>query len=401
MRISVFGLGHVGLVTAVMLAEAGHEVYGVDVDADMLALLALGRAPFVEAGLEAHLQTALQANRLWLTADGVKAVADSALSLVCVGTPALANGNVALDALRNALATVGAGLRASDHYHVVVVRSTFPPKFVPELVRIVEDNSGKAVDADWGFCVNPEFLREGTAIADFQKPPLVVIGQHDARAGGNLLAVYHQVDAPTVLTDCGTALLVKYVSNAWHALKIVFANEIGDVAARLGIDGAAVMEIMALDTQLNISAAYLKPGAPFGGSCLPKDLRVLVGMFDGDIPSVLAAILHDNDKRIWRIVDRAMAASRQHHIGVIGISFKPGTDDMRDSPWLTMVNRLLEEGAEVRIYDPEVSNKHVYPPLTNDLNDVLAWAECLVVSKPGLLPDAVQIPVIYGDGRCV
>jgi GDP-mannose 6-dehydrogenase len=254
-------------------------------------------------------------------------------------------------------------------------------------------------------CVNPEFLREGSAVVDFRNPPLVMIGADDDQAGYALLELYLPFMDPffgweddlVVRTDCKTAMLVKHVSNAWHALKVTFANEIGDIATGLGIDGRAVMELMTRDRQLNISPAYLRPGAPFGGSCLPKDLRALLHMAWGEIPSVLQAVIHSNDKRMWRIVDRAMATG-VHKFGIIGVSFKAGTDDVRESPWVIIAERLTQSGGEVRMYDPDV-RVDAYAVLTDDLDALLAWSECVIVGKSELLPQGIELPlcVIYGD----
>ena len=262
---------------------------------------------------------------------------------------------------------------------------------------------------DWQLCTNPEFLREGSAVADFRNPPMVVIGADDEQAGYKLLELYLPFMDPffgweddlVVRTDCKTAMLVKYVSNAWHALKVTFANEIGDIATGLGIDGRTLMEIVTRDRQLNISPAYLRPGAPFGGSCLPKDLRALLYMAWGETPSVLQAVVHSNDKRIWRIVDRAMATGART-FGIIGASFKGGTDDVRESPWLTIADRLTQAGGEERMYDPDV-RVDAYEVLTDDLDALLAWAECVIVGKSELLPQGAKLPprVIYGDGRCL
>jgi len=313
-----------------------------------------------------------------------------------VGTPSATDGSVDLGAVCSALDVIAAGLKEHTGYHVVAIRSTIPPAAVDNLVLHLDWYSGHS---KCGFCVNPEFLREGSAVKDFANPPFVLIGQADTRAGEQLAGLYAHIRARQIVTDCKTAMLVKYVSNAWHALKVTFANEIGDIAVTVGVNGRALMDIFIQDTALNISGAYLRPGAPFGGSCLPKDLRALVGMCDGKSASVLTAVMHSNDKRVWRIVDRSLATGAQR-FAVIGASFKMGTDDVRESPWITVAQRLLDAGKEVRMYDPEVRQTNSL--LTDDLHTLLQWAECTIIGKPDLIPPGAYLPewVIYEDGRC-
>ena len=405
MKVAVFGMGHVGLVTAALLAEVGHQVIGVDIDPSRLALLHRRKMPFYEPGLEEIVRAQLQTGHLTFDSDGAAATRWSEIVLICVGTPTDAQGNVDLSAVYGALAIINEGVVVKDNAAVVVLRSTVPPTALDSLAAYMERMSW----LNYRLCVNPEFLREGSAVADFRNPPLVVIGADDERAGDKLLEMYDPFMDPffgweddlVVRTDCKTAMLVKYVSNAWHALKVAFANEIGDIAAGLGIDGRAAMGIMAQDQHLNISPAYLRPGGPFGGSCLPKDVRALLHMAWGETPSVLQAVLHSNDKRMWRIVDQAMATGARK-FGIIGVSFKAGTDDVRESPWMIIADRLTQGGGEVRMYDPAV-RVDAYEVLTNDLDALLAWAECVIVGKSELLPQGAKLPpcVIYGDGRCV
>jgi GDP-mannose 6-dehydrogenase len=405
MKVAVFGMGHVGLVTAALLAEVGHQVVGIDVDLGRLTMLRQGIMPFYEPGLEEIVRAQLASGRLNFTGEGVEAAQQSEIVLVCVGTPSDALGNVDLSAVYRVLETIAEGYACRNNASVVVLRSTAPPAALDNLVVYLDRKIGDQIH---GFCVNPEFLREGSAIADFRNPPLVVIGADDEQARYKLLELYLPFMDPffgweddlVVRTDCKTAMLMKYVSNAWHALKVTFANEIGDIATGLGIDADMVMTLMTQDTQLNISPAYLRPGAPFGGSCLPKDLRALLAMAWGDTPSVLQAVLHSNDKRMWRIVDRAMATGARK-FGIIGVSFKAGTDDVRESPWMIIAARLTQGGGEVRMYDPDV-RVDAYEVLTDDLDALLQWAECVIVGKSELLPQEAPLPpcVIYGDGGC-
>jgi GDP-mannose 6-dehydrogenase len=406
MRVAVFGMGHVGLVTAALLAEAGHHVVGVDVDLDKLDALQQGKMPFYEPGLEEIVRAQMAEGRLWFVAEGAEAAGASDVALICVGTPVDAQGITDGSTVYAALHTIAEGVgRRQDAAPVVVLRSTVPPASIDNFALYLDRASNGRIGS---LCANPEFLREGSAIADFRNPPMVVIGADDERAGYMLLELYLPYMDPffgweddlVVRTDCKTAMLVKYASNAWHALKVTFANEIGDIAAQVGVDGRTLMEIVTRDRQLNISPAYLRPGAPFGGSCLPKDLRALLYMAWGETPTVLQAVVHSNDKRTWRIVDRAMATGARK-FGIIGVSFKAGTDDVRESPWLTIADRLTHSGGEVRMYDPDV-RVDAYEVLTGDLDALLQWAECVIIGKSELLPQRAKLPprVIYGDGRC-
>jgi len=395
MKVSVFGMGHVGTVTAVMLAHYGHSVYGVDVDVERLTVLQAGTLPFREPQLEELLRGVLNDDLLRLTPDGAAAVAQSDISLICVGTPVSVGGTTDLCDVYAALDAIAEGLKLRSGYHVVAIRSTVPPGVLDDLAMYL---GRRASNQSFSLCALPEFLREGSAVADFRHPPWVVIGQDDARAGGQLVALFHPVEAQRVITDCKTAMLLKYACNAWHALKVAFANELGDVAANLGVNGRALMEIFIQDTTLNISGAYLRPGEPFGGSCLPKDLRALLDMARGLYEPVLSAVLKDNAARVQRIVQQALATGARH-FGVVGLSFKAGTDDIRESPWAQVVEGLLYEGLEVRVYDPDVADYGDY--LVDDFAALADWAECLVIGKAALIPDGAVLPdlIIDGAGR--
>jgi GDP-mannose 6-dehydrogenase len=390
MYITVFGLGRAGAVTAALLAHLGHNVYGVDTDLDKLALLRLGRIPFYEPDLSQYVYEGLDTGRLSITTDGEDAVRHSEFSLICVGTPNC-DGGVELSAVYNVLETIGKALREHTTYHVVVLRSTVPIPELDKLLLHLEIKSRLEVGQDFGFCVNPEFLREGSAIKDFLNPPFVLIGQENKRAGKRLRELYNVIMAPQIMTDYRTAMLVKYVSNAWHALKIVFANEIGGIANALHIAPQEVMGVVTQDTMLNVSPAYMRPGGPYGGSCLPKDLTALLRMTMVQSP-VLAAIPQSNALHILDIIERILASGRQR-IGVVGLSFKPDTDDLRGSPWAAVVDALLKAGRDVKIYDPDVS--HVMAGRYRDMmveefDDLEAWAEQLFYAKPELVPNSTQ-----------
>jgi len=386
MKVAVIGLGHIGAVTAAVLAAQGHTVHGVDVDRDLLSLLANGRAPFNEPKLQGVLDLALKAKRLRLSTDLQAAVAESDMTLICVGTPPNDDGSADLSTLTCVLERVAKVLHDYARYHVVVIRSTVPPAWIYNLEDLLQHVSGKTLGQDFGFVVNPEFLREGSAVDDFRNPPYTLIGQSDTRAGGHVVSLYNGVTAPVAITDCRTAAMVKYVSNTFHALKIAFANEVADVAAKVGVDAAQLMEIVAQDTKLNASGAYLRPGEPYGGPCLPKDLTALLRMANVDAP-VLAAIQLSNGMRIQRAIHAALNTELQN-IVVVGLSFKLRTDDLRGSPYATIVDYLLMSERNVRVYDPDVSAAAAgdYAVLlTDDIDEIQSWAECWLLCKPQLV----------------
>ena len=357
MKVSVFGLGYVGSVTAACLASWGHQVIGVDVNVDKVQAINNGRSPIVEPGLDRMISEVIKAGNLSATRDQIAAVKHGDVSLICVGTPSNSNGGLNLEYVERVCAQIGRALAEVKTYKVVALRSTvLPGTLDTRLLPILMEESGKRVGVDFGVAVNPEFLREGKAIEDFESPPFTLIGQVDERAGDVLAALYAKVPAPIFRTDPDTACMVKYASNAFHALKVAFANEIGQLCKEQGVDGTRVMEIFCQDTKLNISSRYLRPGFAFGGSCLPKDLRALLYLGrhkDLQLP-VLESILPSNKLHIQRVVDLILGDSRRR-VGVIGLSFKPGTDDLRESPVVELVETLSGKGLEVRIYDENIN----------------------------------------------
>ena len=357
MRISVFGLGYVGSVSAACLAARGHEVIGVDVSPQKAEMLGSGHAPVVEPGLSDIIAENAASGRLRATTRAGAAISESDLSLVCVGTPSQANGSLDLSNVARVCSEIGAALRAKNAPHVVVIRSTILPGTMRDVVRpALEEASGMVAGRDFGLANNPEFLRESTAVADFHAPPKTVIGALDRADAETVASLYRGIDAPLVLTSMEVAEMVKYVDNSWHALKVAFGNEIGNICQGVGVDSHEVMEIFCRDTKLNISGAYLKPGFAFGGSCLPKDLRALVHRaraLDVEVP-ILSAILPSNRNQIDRAVDRVMAAGSRR-VGVLGLSFKAGTDDLRESPLVEMIERLIGKGFDVRVFDRNVN----------------------------------------------
>ncbi len=398
MKISVFGLGYVGTVSAACLARDGHAVIGVDVNQAKVDSINSGQATVGEPGLAALINKVHGKGQLRAVSDSATAVLASDISLLCVGTPSNHNGSLKLTYIENVCREIGSALASKNDYHVVVVRSTVLPQTVHNLViPVLEEASGKVAGEDFGVCMNPEFLREGSAIADYDQPSLIVIGELDPRSGEMVEEMYESVDAPCVRTSIQTAEMVKYANNAFHALKIVFANEIGNICKAHHVDGQQVMEIFCQDRRLNISDAYLKPGFAFGGSCLPKDLRAL--MYDAktnDIECpVLGEVLNSNQKQIEAGIEMIQKTGRKN-IGVLGLSFKAQTDDVRESPVVPIIETLLGRGFTISVFDENVvpdqligSNRafldrelpHIASLMRKTLNEVIDESEVLVVTN--------------------
>ena len=398
MKVSVFGLGYVGSVSAASFAADGHEVVGVDVNPDKVASLNEGRSPIVEKGLDDLIRNGAADGSLRATTSTSDAVHATDLSLLCVGTPSRKNGSLDLSYLERVCEQIGAVLRDKDDYHVVVVRSTVLPGTTHELViPTLERASGKTYGTGFGVTVNPEFLREGTAIHDFRNPPLTLVGHNYKSDAQPTEALYAKVDAPLVNTSIRTAEMIKYASNTWHALKVCFANEIGNLCKRVDIDSHEVMDIFCRDEKLNLSAYYMKPGFAFGGSCLPKDVRALqyrAKEVDLDMP-VIQSILASNQLQIQHALEQVMESGKKR-IGLLGFSFKAGTDDLRESPIVILAEALLGKGYQLRIYDKNVSvarlvgaNKeyintqipHLSSLLCETIDEVLAHSDVIVVGN--------------------
>jgi GDP-mannose 6-dehydrogenase len=395
MRINIYGLGYVGSVSAACLAADGHDVLGVDVDRVKVESINRGLSAVVEPGLSDLIGCGVKSGRLRATCDQVE---DADVSLVCVGTPSNENGSLCLDYLARAAAQIGEFLQGKTAYHVVCVRSTVLPGTIEALViPMLEQNSGRKAGRDFGVCMNPEFLREGTSIKDYRCPPQTIIGQFDERSGDVIERLYAGLPAPVVRTKLAVAEMVKYVSNAYHALKITFANEIGNIAKRLGLDGREVMDIFCRDEKLNISAAYLQPGFAFGGSCLPKDMRALLHKAkELDLePPVLRSVLASNTNQVEEAY-RLIKKTGKKKIAMLGLSFKPGTDDLRESPIAELIEILIGKGHQVSIYDKEVSLarlhganrayiEHVIPHISclmkNTIDGAIEGSEVVVVAK--------------------
>ena len=357
MRISIFGLGYVGAVSAGCLAADGHTVIGVDPNATKVKLINDGVTPIIEKDVGEIIAKAVAEKRLWATTKVDDAINDSELSIVCVGTPSERNGSLDLRYIRSSCEEIGQVLRNKSSWHNVTIRSTILPGTMRNIIiPMLEASSGKKAGVDFGICNNPEFLREGTAVYDYRNPPKTVIGEIDARSGDVLTGLYAHLQAPLIRTSVETAEMVKYVDNVWHAVKVAFANEIGNICKPLSIDSHEVMGIFCQDTKLNLSPYYLKPGFAFGGSCLPKDLRALsyqAKALDLDLP-LLASVIPSNEVQIDRAF-KLISDRNVKKISILGFSFKEGTDDLRESPVVELIERLIGKGADLRLYDKNVS----------------------------------------------
>jgi GDP-mannose 6-dehydrogenase len=391
MRISIYGLGYVGCVTAACLARAGHEVTGVDVNAEKVGMINNGLSPVIEPGLAELIRDEVARGRLKATTSVEEAVNRSELAMICVGTPSGRSGEIDTTAIQRVARDIGAALESRVDPYTVVLRSTVLPGTCERVLVPALSSENVAV------AVNPEFMREGTSLHDFAHPPMTLVGCADQDTADVLRALYDDVDAPFVHTDVKVAEMTKYVSNAFHALKICFANEIGDLCESLNVDAQEVMRTFVLDRKLNVSEAYLRPGFAFGGSCLPKDLRALVHAArrsDVDVP-LLTAITPSNEHQIRRGIDAVLAARRKR-IGVVGLAFKSGTDDLRESPMVTLVETLIGKGCAVRIFDPNVrlaalvgANRayiekeipHIASLMCDDIETLVEDAEVLVIGS--------------------
>lgn len=361
MKISVFGMGYVGSVAAACLADQRHDVVGVDVNPTKVKLINSGQTPVIEPGLGDLLRESVREGRLRASGDSAEAIHSTELSLVCVGTPSLRSGRLDLSGVEKVSREIGRALKAKSGFHTVTMRSTILPGTIESLVLpCLEAESGRRAGADFAVCYNPEFMREGTAVADYYAPPFTVIGAADQRHAQPVAALYAELDKPIIHTDIRTAEMLKYICNAYHALKISFANEVGTLARAVGVDSHQLMQIFCADEKLNISRAYLEPGFAFGGSCLPKDIRAITYKareLDLQLP-VLEAVLPSNELHVERGLELILGTGKKK-IGVLGLSFKPDTDDLRESPMIEIVKRLLGEGCQVRIYDDKVELSHI------------------------------------------
>jgi GDP-mannose 6-dehydrogenase len=396
MKVSIFGLGYVGAVSLACLARDGHDVIGVDIDPAKLDLIRDGRSPVVEEGMVELMAQVASSGKVKVTTDARQAVLDSELSLVCVGTPSASNGSQDQGAVLRLANEIGQAIGTKAEPHVVVFRSTLVPGTVETVLRpLIEAASGKRDGEGFFLCFQPEFLREGSSIRDYDKPPFTVVGANHPRPIERLRALFGGLPCKFIETSVRSAEMMKYCCNNFHALKITFANETARLCNALGIDAFEVMDLLCQDTQLNISRAYLRPGFAFGGSCLPKDLRAtmyLAKIHDVEIP-MLEAVLESNREHLGLALETILATGKRR-VGFIGLSFKTGTDDLRESPLVTLAEQLIGKGLELLIYDPEVqlsqllgANRryiethlpHIGKLLRAELVDVVRPSDVLVV----------------------
>ena len=414
MNLTVFGIGYVGCVSAACFAKEGHDVTGVDVNPTKVEIINCGKSPIVEPGIGEIMREAVDSGRLRATTSAAEAVSKSAVSLICVGTPSNTNGSLDLRYVSRVCEEIGAALRTKQERHVVVIRSTMLPGTIQNVVvPTLEKTSGKRAGLDFCACINPEFLREGTSLRDFYAPPFTLIGADDDQTVATVSALYANISAPLFQTDVKTAEMIKYVCNTFHALKVSFANEVGNICKALAIDSHAVMEIFCQDRKLNISPAYLLPGFAFGGSCLPKDLRALsyqAKTHDLHLP-ILTSILPSNEIQISRGLQLIVGKGHKR-VGILGFSFKAGTDDLRESPLIEVIERLIGKGYDLRLYDKNVNiaklvgaNRdfilnhipHISKLMVADIDALLNHAQTVVIGNKD--PDFNGVPHRLHEGQ--
>ena len=412
LRVCVFGLGYVGSVSAACFAKIGWRVVGVDKETVKVDLINRGQAPIIENGLGEFISEGVAAGRLSATTDAREAVAQSNVAMVCVGTPSQANGNLDVTSIARVCEEIGAAIRDRQDFFVVVMRSTVLPGTARDvIIPILESASGKRAGVDFGLVSNPEFLREGTAVADFYNPPKTVVGASDEKSQQIVAALYAGIDAPLVQANIEVAEMIKYIDNAWHALKVAYANEIGNICKALSIDSHEVMDVFCQDRKLNLSSYYLKPGFAFGGSCLPKDVRALTykaRMLDLDLP-VLSSILPSNRAQVNRAIG-VIKEKGQRRVGVLGFSFKAGTDDLRESPMVELIEHLIGKGYELRLYDRNVNlarmmgaNReyilktipHISTLIVDSVDEVLEQSDIVVIGNAD--PQFHEVPSRLND----
>ena len=402
MRISVVGLGYVGAVCSAAFAHEGHDVIGVDIDKTKVEIINSGKAPIVEKDLDILIEKGVKSGKLRATTDLKEAIQNSDITFIAVGTPSKENGNIDLTYIKEAAKSIGEVLKDKDSFHAVVMRSTvLPGTGKGVVIPLVEEFSGKKVGVDFGYASNPEFLRESTAIWDFYHPPKTVIGASDEKTSSVLEELYSFIDqneSPLFKTEIQVAEMVKYADNSWHAVKVTFGNEIGMICSRLKIDSHKVMDIFCSDTKLNISRYYLTPGFAFGGSCLPKDVKALTYKakeIDEKTP-LLNSLMDSNEYQIKRVFNSFIKPLRKKKVGVLGISFKAGTDDLRESPVLELTEMLIGKGYYVKIYDDNVIKAreegaakefletelhHINDRLRDNLQEVIDSSDVLIIGN--------------------
>lgn len=397
MRISIFGLGYVGAVSCACLSRAGHDVVGIDISEHKVDLINAGKAPIVEKDLDALISESVGSNRLRATTDACDAVMSTDLSIVCVGTPSLPNGNIDLGYIFTTVEQIGLFVAKKRSFHTVVIRSTVAPGTTKRCSEIISAISGRQHGVDFGVASNPEFLREGTAVFDFNNPPYTVIGATCKAAEEATASLYESIDAPVFRLKPEESELIKYANNSFHALKVVFSNEIGNLCKALGVDGHAVMGVVAADRKLNLSPYYMKPGFAYGGSCLPKDVRALTyraRSMDIETP-LLQSLNRSNELQIQKGLSLILSTGKTR-IGFLGFAFKAETDDLRESPVVTLIETLIGKGHELALYDSSVllsnltgRNKnfimsaipHIAQLMCNSAADVISRSDVIVIGN--------------------
>lgn len=415
MNISVFGLGYVGCVSVGCFAQSGHKVIGVDVSQQKVNLINQGKPTIIEKDIKSIIHNEFKAGNISATSDYAEAVMKTDISLICVGTPSSREGHLNLDYIYKVAKEIGEGIREKNSFHVVVIRSTVVPGTNKRVCKIIEEVSNKKLNTDFAVVSNPEFLREGSAVNDFYNPALTIIGTHNSKALKIMKLLYKDVKAPIEITDVNVAEIIKYVNNSFHALKITFGNEVGNICKRLSIDSHKVMDIFCKDTHLNISPAYFKPGYAYGGSCLPKDLKGLKTLAHDNYLSapVLESIEISNENQKNIAIDLINSKGKKK-LGLVGLSFKAGTDDLRYSPAVELAEYFLGKGFKVHIYDKNVSisrltgtNKqfieehipHLAKLLENTLEELINKSEVLVIAQQN--DELIPLLNKYGDREIV
>ena len=396
MKISIFGLGYVGTVSLGCLVRDGHELIGVDIDQTKLDLIAQGHSPIIEEGMQALMADAANSGRVQVTPNAEESILNSDVSFICVGTPSQPNSSQNLNYIERVSEQIGTALKKKDAYHLVVIRSTVFPGTLNNIIKpILEKHSGKRCCEHFDLCFQPEFLREGSSIKDYDNPPYTIVGTDSERAAETMKEIFGHLPCPVYVTDIGSAEMLKYACNIFHALKITFANEIGRLAQSLSVDPHSVMDLVCKDKQLNISPVYMKPGFAYGGSCLPKDLKAMlyVAKSNDILVPMLQGIQPSNQEHIDHAINMVLATGKKN-VGMIGLSFKTGTDDLRESPLVVMAERFIGKGLNLKIFDPEVhmsklmganrkyieeSIPHISSLLIEKCEDLLAQSEAIII----------------------
>lgn len=401
MDISIFGMGYVGAVCSACLAKRGNNIIGVDVSEQKVSMIANGKSPIVEQGLNELLEEGVKANCITATTDYYSAIQRSDISMVCVPTPSLKNGNLNTDYIAEVCREIGTAIKDKPSRHTVIIRSTVLPGTVSEIViPTLEKYSGKTAGKDFGVGVNPEFLRESTAIFDYDNPPMTVVGVLDETTGNLLKQLYSDLDAPFICEDIAVAEMIKYSCNVWHALKVSFANEIGSIAKSVNVDGRRVMSVVCEDKKLNLSSYYMKPGFAFGGSCLPKDVRALsyrAKQLDVETP-VISSIMQSNDAHIERAFD-LVKSTNVKKVAMLGLSFKAGTDDLRESPFVILAEKLIGKGYDLSILDRNVKYASVHGSNKEYINNHIPHISSLLEDTPHKVTSEAELVLLCNGDK--